>query len=58
MDYKKLQRQYNEIYAHFKTTTEPFDLLEWDGRMLNVWNKNKLIEKYSLNDLKNANINL
>ena len=26
-----LQAQYEKIHSFFKTTTEPFDLLDWDG---------------------------
>ena len=52
MDYQKLQLQYDKIYYYFKNTTEPFDFLEWDGKILMVWNKNHIIEKYLLKDLK------
>lgn len=27
-----LQKQYDNIYSFFKTTTEYFDELEWDGK--------------------------
>lgn len=47
-----LQRQYDLIYSFFKTTTEPFDALEWNGEILEVWLKYKLIEIYSFQDLK------
>lgn len=52
MNYKKLQLQYDRIDSYFKTTTEPFDFLDWDGKLLNVWLNNKVIEKYSIQDLK------
>lgn len=42
-----LQYQYDQIYAYFKTTTEPFDLLDWDGRILRVWCKNSIVEIYN-----------
>lgn len=51
MDYRILQFQDDMIYSYFRTTCEPFDDLEWDGKILQVWNKNKVIEIYSLKDL-------
>lgn len=53
MNHKKLQSQYDKIYSYFKTTCEPFDYLEWDGKVLEVVNKNITLEKYLLKDLKN-----
>ncbi len=52
MDYKKLQSQYDRICSYFKATCEPFDYLEWDGKVLEVVNKDITIEKYLLKDLK------
>ena len=52
MNYKILQSQYDKIYSYFKTTTEPFDFLEWDGKVLQVWNNWVVIERYTLKDLK------
>ena len=52
MDYQTLQSQYDKIYSYFKTTTEPFDFLEWDGHILNVWNKDQIVEVYMYKDLK------
>lgn len=52
MDYQQLQIQYNKIYAFFKTTTEPFDLLMWDGEILEVLYENNIIEKYSFKELR------
>lgn len=52
MNYIKLQSQYDKIYSYFKTTTEPFDSLEWDGKILEVWSDGIIVEKYSLKDLK------
>jgi len=52
MDYQKLQNQYDKIYSYFRTTTEPFDYLEWDGRVLKVWHFGKLIEEYKFEDVK------
>lgn len=52
MNYQKLQTEYDKIYAYFKKTCEPFDLLDWDGKILNVWNNNKLVEVYKYSDLK------
>ena len=51
MSYKKIQLQYDKIYSYFKSTTEPFDFLEWDGKNLVVWNKAEIIEQYSLKEL-------
>lgn len=47
-----IQRQYDLIYSYFKTTTEPFDNLEWNGKVLKVWLKDKMIETYSFQNLK------
>lgn len=49
-----LQSQYDKIYSYFKNTTEPFDFLEWDGKVLRVWNKEIVVEKYSLKDLEES----
>lgn len=48
----KLQSQYDKIYSYFKSTTEPFDSLEWDGRVLSVIFEDIMIEKYSIDSLK------
>ena len=53
MNYQKLQKEYEKVYSYFKTTCEPFDLLEWDGESLKVWLNNVVVENYSRNDLKN-----
>jgi hypothetical protein len=47
-----LQKQYDLIHSYFKTTTEPYDELDWDGDTLLVLLDNKVIEKYSYEDLK------
>lgn len=47
----KLQKQYDKILFFFRTTTEPYDSLEWDGKTLEVWNDEKLVEKYKKKDL-------
>lgn len=47
-----LQREYDLIYSFFRTTTEPFDDLEWDGEVLEVWYNDEVIEKYSYRELK------
>lgn len=46
MNYKILQGQYDKIYSYFKTTIEPFDLLEWDGKTLEVLLEGGTIEIY------------
>ncbi|MDO8524254.1 MAG: hypothetical protein Q7R99_01335 [bacterium] len=57
MNYKKLESQYNKIYSYFKTTTEPFDYLEYEGKDLQVWNKSVVIERYSKKDVKEIFLN-
>lgn len=52
MTYKKLQNHYDKIYSFFQATTEPFDYLDWDGKTLCIWNNSKIVERYSLEDLK------
>lgn len=47
MNYKKLQLQYDKIYSYFKSTTESFDFLEWDGKILLVLRGEEIIEQYS-----------
>lgn len=47
-----LQKQYDLIYSFFKTTTEPYDELDWDGNELLVLLDNKVIEKYTYEELK------
>lgn len=47
-----LQEQYDIIYDFFKNTTEPFDELDWDGILLFVLFNGKVIEQYTLSDLK------
>jgi len=51
MNYKKLQSQYDKIYSYFKETSEPFDFLEWDGKLLKVWLGDDVVEQYSARDL-------
>lgn len=56
MNCQKIQLEYDKIYSYFKTTCEQFDLLEWDGKILDVWNNDKIIEIYKYKDLKILNI--
>lgn len=51
MDYQTLQSQYDKIYSYFRTTCEPFDFLEWNGKILQVWKDDIVIEVYHLKDL-------
>lgn len=51
MDHQTLQFQYDRIYSYFKTTTEPFDFLDWDGKILQVWNDDAMVEEYCLENL-------
>lgn len=52
MKAQDIQNQYDKIYSYFRTTCEPFDYVEFDGCVLQVWNNGVLVEKYSLKDLK------
>ena len=52
MNYIDLQNQYDKIYSFFKTTTEPFDFLDWDGAILCVWYNNSIVEIYKHSELK------
>ena len=56
--YSLLQIQDDKIYSYFRTTTEPFDSLEWDGKVLEVWDKDKVVETYRYKDLRNFITNL
>jgi len=49
---KTIQQQYDIICQYFKSTTEPFDELDWDGINLIVLLKNVEIEQYLLSDLQ------
>ena len=55
---KSLQYNYDLIFSFFKTTTEPYDELEWDGNTLNVWLDDKKVEQYTLYELKELIYNL
>jgi hypothetical protein len=46
------QIQCDLISRFLHTTTEPFDNWDWDGNELLIFLRNKIIERYSLNDLK------
>lgn len=48
----ELQRQYDLIYSYFKTTTEPFDEINWTGKDLFLVYDDNIIEKYSYIELK------
>jgi hypothetical protein len=47
-----LQEQYDKICSFFKTTTEPFDELDWNGKLLSVIFNNRVVKEYSYDDLK------
>jgi len=51
MNHTKLQSQYDKIYSYFRTTYEPFDFLDWDGKILQVWDGNALVEMYHLKEI-------
>lgn len=46
-----LQYEYDAIHMWFKTTTELYDDLEWDGRVLEVVLNDETIETYTRTDL-------
>jgi len=46
-----IQKEYDIIYSFFKHTTEPFDILEWDGNEVNILLDDELIETYSKKDI-------
>ena len=52
----KIQKEYDKIYSFFKTTTKPYDDLDWNGKILNLWLKDNLIETYSYDDLKEIGV--
>ncbi|MDR3285959.1 MAG: hypothetical protein LBT27_00775 [Prevotellaceae bacterium] len=47
-----IQSQYDKIYIWFKTSTEFFDNIEWDGKTCSVILNNTVVEEYILPDLK------
>lgn len=51
MNHTKLQSQYDKIYSYFRTTCEPFDFLEWGGKVLQVWDGNTVVEVYHLPEM-------
>jgi len=51
MNHQNLQSQYERIYSYFRTTCEPFDFLDWDGKILQVWKGDAIVEVYCLKDL-------
>lgn len=58
INYSSLQTQYDKICSYFRTTTELFGSLEWNGETLEVWSKDKIIEIYKYRDLRNFIANL
>ncbi len=49
--WEKLDMEDNKIYRFFRMSAEPYDDLEWDGKILNVWLDDELIETYTKKDL-------
>lgn len=47
-----LFKQYNLIYRFFRSTTEPYDYLDWSGEKLLIFLNEKVIEKYSKKELQ------
>lgn len=58
MTEKVLQKQYNNVYSFFKNTSESFDFIEWDGKEAILFFNDKIIEKYSFEDLKEMGVPL
>jgi len=56
MNYQKIQLEYDKIYSYFRTTCEPFDSLDWNRKILNIWSNNQIIEVYKYQELKTLNI--
>jgi hypothetical protein len=50
-EYGILQAEDNMISSFLKLSTEPYDDWEWDGKELNVILRNRIIERYSREDL-------
>jgi hypothetical protein len=48
---KKMMRKYDLICDYFKHTFPSFDYIDWTGKYARVFKNDKLIEKYSLEDL-------
>ncbi|MDR1973265.1 MAG: hypothetical protein LBQ31_01170 [Bacteroidales bacterium] len=51
---KTFDEQINLISRFLHCTTEPFDTWEWDGRFLEIYLKDLLIESYTYQDLKES----
>lgn len=47
-----IQAQSDLINEYFKTTTEPFNTIEWDGNELLVILHDLIVERYDINDLR------
>ena len=54
MNSNNINKEYNLIDRFFKTTTEPYDYLDYGGKKLGlkVWLDSEIIEFYSYKDLK------
>lgn len=57
MNHLKFQSQYDKIYSYFKTTCEPFDFLDWDGKILQTCKGDIMVEVYRLKDLNSISGN-
>lgn len=51
LQHQELQRQGDLIQRYFRTTTEPYDSLEWDGSNLYVCLDDQIVETYTYTDL-------
>ena len=51
-----IQEEYDIIYSIFKHTSEPFDILDWNGNEVNIFFDNELIESYSKEDISELKI--
>jgi hypothetical protein len=47
-----IQAQYDAMHSYFKTSTESYDEIEWNGEVCSVILNNETIESYKMSDLK------
>jgi len=47
-----IQAQYDVICSYFRTTTELYDEIEWDGKVCSIVLSNETIESYTKSDLQ------
>ena len=47
----QIEKEYNKIYRYFKNTLPAFSTLDWDGDELLVVFNDRVIERYTREDL-------